>query len=370
VKVLQVINTLDTGGAEKLLLETIPLFNNRGIQMDILVFEKLEGVYLKQLQKLSCCKIYCLNSNSLYNPINIFKIIPYLRSYDILHVHLFPAQYWAAIAKIISLSRVKLLFTEHSTFNKRRSFFFFKYIDKFIYSIYNKIVCISNGVKNELEITFELSSNQLITIENGIDLKKFQNADLLKKTEIHNQILEGDKILVQVSKFRAEKDQITVIKCMLYVPENIKLLLVGDGPLKGVCQKLVKDLNLTNRVFFLGNRNDVENIYKTSDVSIVSSHWEGFGLVAVESMAAGKPVIASNVSGLSEIVDGAGLLFEKGNEHELATIVNSLLSNNNQYLYEKISHNCMIRAQNFGINNMVTKSIELYQNLINHKLKF
>ena len=139
MKILQVINTLDTGGAEKLLLETIPLFNGKDILMDVLIFEKKQGVCLNKLDELNCCTIHSLNSNSLYNPFNVFKIIKHLNKYDLVHVHLFPAQYWVILAKIISFSKVKLVFTEHSTFNRRRQIPFFRMLDKFIYKQYDKI---------------------------------------------------------------------------------------------------------------------------------------------------------------------------------------------------------------------------------------
>lgn len=80
MKILQVINTLDTGGAEKLLLETIPLFNEKDILMDVLVFEKKQGVCLNKLEELNCCTIHSLNSYSLYSPFNVFKIIRYLNT--------------------------------------------------------------------------------------------------------------------------------------------------------------------------------------------------------------------------------------------------------------------------------------------------
>ena len=128
MKVLQVINNLDTGGAEKLLLDTIPLFNDKGIQMDLLVFGGVNGICLKKLQELNCCTIHNLNSKSLYNPFNIFKIVSYLKKYDLVHVHLFPAQYWSLFAKFISFSKIKIVFTEHSTFNRRRQLLFFKII--------------------------------------------------------------------------------------------------------------------------------------------------------------------------------------------------------------------------------------------------
>lgn len=366
MRILQVINTLDTGGAEKLILETIPLFNKKGIQMDVLVFEGMEGVSLNKLQELNCCAIYSLNSKSLYSPANIFKIVKYLKKYDILHVHLFPAQYWVILAKIFSFSKVKLVFTEHSTFNRRRQIPFFRMLDKFIYKQYDKIVCISNGVKNVLINEFKLSLSSLETIENGININMFQNAVLLNRADIHGLIFDNDKLLVQVSKFRAEKDQSTVINSMLHLPNQFKLILVGEGPLRNECELLVNVLGLEKRVFFLGNRNDVERILKTVDLSILSSHWEGFGLVAVEGMAAGKPVIASNVIGLSEVVAGAGLLFEKGNALELANKIKDLLLTDNLDNYNEISDKCKIRAQQFDINIMISKSVSLYENLMNN----
>ena len=366
MKILQVINTLDTGGAEKLLLETIPLFIEKGIQVDVLVFEGMQGICLNKLQELNCCSIYSLNSKSLYSPFNVFKIIKYLNKYDLIHVHLFHAQYWVVLAKILSFSKVKLVFTEHSTFNRRRQIPFFRMLDNFIYKQYDKIVCISNGVKNELINKFKLSLSSLEIIENGININKFQNAVLLNRADIHELISDQDKLLVQVSKFRPEKDQSTVIKSMSLLPDHFKLILVGEGPLRNECELLVNVLGLEKRVFFLGNRNDVESILKTAHLSILSSHWEGFGLVAVEGMAASKPVIVSDVTGLSEVVVGAGLLFEKGNELQLANKVRDLLLSENLDYYNEISNKCKIRAQQFDINNMVSNSINLYNNLLSN----
>ncbi|WP_082021825.1 glycosyltransferase family 4 protein [Sphingobacterium sp. T2] len=116
------------------------------------------------------------------------------------------------------------------------------------------------------------------------------------------------------------------------------LLLVGDGVRKNELVKLVNENNLGNRVHFLGVRNDVNSILKSVDYVVVSSHWEGFGLAAVEGMAAQKPVLASNVKGLGEVVNGAGILFEKGNEQSLAE--NILTLHSNPLRYSEIANKC------------------------------
>ncbi len=79
---------------------------------------------------------------------------------------------------------------------------------------------------------------------------------------------------------------------MVLLPDNYSLCLIGDGVRRPVCEELVKKLNLERRVIFLGLRNDVPRLLKTSDVVVTSSYWEGFGLATVEGMAAGKPVDA------------------------------------------------------------------------------
>jgi glycosyltransferase involved in cell wall biosynthesis len=363
MKILQIINNLDTGGAEKLLLDTIPLFVKKGIKMDLLVFEDLSGVCLDQLISLNCCNIYHLGSRSLYSPFNIFKIIPFLHKYDLVHVHLFPAQYWAVFAKLISFSKCKLIFTEHSTSNRRRENVFFKHIDKFVYNCYQKIICITDEVKQELINYSNLKNDKFLTIENGIDLDCYAKATPKLKSEIHSTLIESDKLLIQVAKFRKAKDQVTVIKAMSDLPNDVKLILVGDGELKFECEDLVNKLSLNNRVFFLGTRTDVASLLKTADISILSSHWEGFGLAAVEGMAVGKPVIVSNVPGLSKVVGKAGVLFEKENVQELVQKIKYILYN--EEIYRGISINCKKHAMIYDINVMIERTLEVYGHELN-----
>ena len=120
MRILQLINNLNTGGAEKLILETIPLFNKQNIQTDLAFLNGYDYPFLKILKNLKCCSIFSLGNKSVYNPILIFKIIPHLKKYDLVHVHIFPSLYCVALAKMISFSEVKLVYTEHSTSNNRR----------------------------------------------------------------------------------------------------------------------------------------------------------------------------------------------------------------------------------------------------------
>jgi glycosyltransferase involved in cell wall biosynthesis len=361
MKVLHVINSLDTGGAEKLLLETIPLYNKKGIETDLLVLNGTDYPFLKILRAQNCCTIYSLGSYSIYNPIHIFKIIPFLKKYNIAHVHLFPSQYWIVFAKIISFSKIKILVTEHSSSNPRIKNYFFSVIDRFIYQFYHKIICITDEVFEIIYTHTKLNKSRFEVIENGINLKTIENATSYNKNEISELLNEEDILLVQVARFSKHKDPLTVIRSMKLLPDNFKLIFVGDGNLREDCEKLVENLNLKQRVLFLGDRTDVPRIIKTANISILSSNGEGFGLVAIESMASGKPFIASDVLGLSTLVEGAGILFEKGNEKELAYYIKKLIDDNDYN--KKIINSCKVRAERFDIDTMVDKHILLYKTI-------
>lgn len=360
LKILQVITSLSTGGAEKLLVDSLDIYLRNNIEIDILSISSKETPFLQKIKNNPSVKLFCLTNGSIYNPLLIFKIIRYLKNYDIIHVHLFPVLYWVALAKVFSFSDTKIIYTEHSTFNKRRTSILFKFIDKIIYSIYNKIITIAEEVDLNLRKHLNnYSSEKFQIIKNGIDTNFFFNSSSYSKTDFFD---ESDKVLIQVASFRKEKDHETLIRAMTELPNNIKLILVGEGYLKESCINLVNALNIKERVKFLGLRMDVPRLLKTSDIVILSSVHEGLSLSSIEGMAVGKPFIASNVPGLREVVQGVGLLFEKGNSKELAGHVMELIENENYY--NEIAQKCYKHSQNYDINKMVDSYITVYKTLV------
>ena len=362
MKIVQIIGNMGSGGAEKLLLELLPLYRKKGIEVDLLVLNDAEYPFMKALKETGCCTIHSLGSGSIYNPIHVLRLIPFLRKYDIVQVHLFPSQYWVVIAKIISFSRTKLILTEHNTSSPRMKSYFISKIDKFMYRFYDKVVCVKEDVYQIIqEYTGQLKS-KFVVIENGIDLEKIYTAASYSKNDISKAFASDDILLIQVSRFSKQKDQETVVRALKYLPDNVKLLLVGDGDLKKNCEDLVQELKLSERVLFLGLRMDVPQLLKTVDISILSTNHEGFPLVALEAMASGKPLIASDVPGVSDVVKDAGILFEKGNAKELAQHIDKLI--NNPEYYQEIITSCKERVKKNDIQFMVDKHILLYKSLV------
>jgi len=361
MKILHVINSLAIGGAEKLLLDTLPLYHQKGISVDLLILNGSETPFLKKLREKQICKIYSLGTGSVYNPLLIFKMIPYLRQYDLVHVHLFPAQYWVVFAKLLSFSKVKLVFTEHCTHNRRMESKLFRLVDRFVYPYYSKVVCITDEVQTILQKHLNTKESKFPVIHNGVDLDSIIATQSYGSDFFDSWSGSDTKLLLQVAGFREQKDQPTVIRAMTLLPAHVHLLLVGDGVTKPSCEALVSSLELQNRVHFLGLRMDVSALLKTVDVVILSSYFEGLSLSSIEGMAAGKPFVASNVPGLSDVVGGAGILFGQGNAAQLAEIVISLLTDS--FYANTVADMCMQRALQYDIKIMVETHIALYEDL-------
>jgi glycosyltransferase involved in cell wall biosynthesis len=365
MKILHIINNLGSGGAEKLIEDTLPIMNKKeDIELEVLLLTDKNNVFAESLKKQGI-KINVIGTDNIYSPTNIISIRKFIKNndFDIIHAHLFPTIYWTSLAAKTLLNRkFKLVFTEHSTHNRRRNYIIFKPIDRFIYNEFDKVISISQKTKaNLIDWLGAKKKNKFTIIENGIGTQKFNEAEAYSKKEMFSTCTEDNTFITMVGRFSEQKDQKTLIRALKQLDNNVHLFLVGEGLLIEEHKKYVENLNLNNRVHFLGFRSDVERILKTSDIVVLSSYWEGFGLAAVEGMAAGKSVIASDVSGLREVVKDAGLLFEQGDDEELAEIINELI-NNNDY-YDLVSQKCLKKAEKYDISKMLNSLLKVYRDI-------
>lgn len=361
MKVLHVINSLAMGGAEKLIAETVPRLRSAGLEVEVLLLNGTETKLVSDL-KADGIEVHSLGNGSVYHPKHIFGIMPYLQRFDIIHVHLFPAQYFAAAAKMLSPSRVKLIFTEHNTTNRRIENAWFKIPEKLIYAQYDKIIAITEEVKQALKNHIGLPESKIEVLENGIDTRKFSEAAPLQRSAIAEGISDDDFLITQVSGFRPQKDQATVVKAMMHLPKNVKLLLVGQGVTLDTVKQIAKEAGVADRVLFLGIRHDIPNLLKASDVVLLSSHYEGLSLASLEGMASGRPFIGSAVPGIKDLVEGYGILFPQGDAEALAQEITRLLEDRGYY--EAVAGLCTDRAKAYDISKMVDKTVKLYRSLV------
>lgn len=353
MRILQVITSLRTGGAEKLIVDMVPLYQEQGHQVDVLLFDGTETPFKKQLRDKGVTIYQLGEGGSVYNPLYIFKLIPFLRKYDIVHTHNTACQLFTAVAGLFSSTI--LVTTEHNTSNRRRNWKGYKILDQWMYSRYQSVICISDKAYDNLR-QYLGSDKSLKVIYNGIDV------NLYRMAEVDFSLKHGKTIVTMVAGFRPQKDQDTLVKAFQYLPaDQYELWLIGDGERRLDVENLVNELNLSAVVRFWGIRNDVPVLLKSSDIIVMSSHYEGLSLSSIEGMSVGKPFVASDVDGLHEVTINAGILFPHGDAKALADIILHL--HEDPVYYQQIADRCLQRATEFDIHKTVDQYLQLYQSL-------
>lgn len=352
MRVLHIVPTLGSGGAEKMLVDIVREMQKQDVECEIAIFTKSHDFFGHEIEKLnipryygSCPKIYSLKN------IRFIKKIIELGNFDYIHTHLFAPQLFTPIALKIANKSVPLITTEHNTYNRRREKKVFYLLDFWMYKQYEKIIAITTETKQNLSSYLPNTINKTKVIENGIDISQYVNAEPLERKQIAEDLQADEKIILMVAAMREQKDHETLIRASKLLPYNYRVIFVGDGERMDDVKKYAVDHG-NNSILFLGRRTDVPTIMKTSDAFVLSSKWEGFGLVVVEAAAAGLPVVASNVEGLNGVVKTiGGQVFEPFNEHDLANKIIKAVEN------KKESYD----VSKYSIETTVKEYLKLYQ---------
>ncbi len=208
-------------------------------------------------------------------------------------------------------------------------------------------------------------------IEKDIEvIYNFIDTDIYKKVSNENfkkmVAPENEKILMHTSNFRPVKRVSDTIKILERVKKEIpaKLVLIGDGPDRSDCERLVRELHLQKDVFFLGKQDALAELLSAADIFLMPSQSESFGLSALEAMSCGVPVISSSVGGLPELVvhNETGFIAEFGDIERMAKYVVSLLKNEKKY--QTFSQNCRNTAVNVFNKNIIVPQYEQYYDKI------
>jgi len=281
---------------------------------------------------------------------------------DVLHVHYaIPHASAAFMAKQILMTYgiyIPVVTTLHGTditlVGRDRTF---KPVVTFSINKSDGVTAVSEHLRSDTYRFFEIE-NDIKVIPNFIDLKRF---NLKPKDHFKKAIAPfGEKIIVHTSNFRKVKRTEDVIKIFAKLIEVIpaKLLMVGDGPERSFCEQLSRDLGVNDNVRFLGKQDAIEEILSVSDLFLMPSESESFGLAALEAMACKVPVITSNAGGLPELnVDGiTGFLKDVGDVDGMAEKAIYMLEDEDRL--NTFKENALARAKEFDLANI----LPLYEN--------
>jgi N-acetyl-alpha-D-glucosaminyl L-malate synthase BshA len=226
------------------------------------------------------------------------------------------------------------------------------------------VTAVSRFLKEKTLTNYDIEKD-IYVIPNFVDTKLFKpNSDCTYRKNI---AAKGEKILVHTSNFRQVKRVTDAIKIFDNVQKEIpsKLILVGDGPDRSECERLVRQLNLVDKVKFLGKQDGLVEILNASDVFLIPSQSESFGLAALEAMACGVPAVSSSVGGLPELIghNESGYIAEIGDIERMTKYVIELLTNEKKYRI--FSQNARERAVNkFDIDKVVPIYEDYYQKIL------
>jgi N-acetyl-alpha-D-glucosaminyl L-malate synthase BshA len=221
------------------------------------------------------------------------------------------------------------------------------------------VTAVSRFLK-EKTITNYSCENEIKVIPNFVDSDLFKPGSFAEFRK--NIAPKGERILVHTSNFRVVKRVTDTIKIFEKVQKQIpaKLVLVGDGPDRSECERLCRQLELCDKVRFLGKQDGLVEILASSDLFLIPSQSESFGLAALEAMSCGLPVISSSVGGLPELVrhNETGYIAEIGDINRMAKYSIELLTNEKKY--RLFSENARQRALNKFDKNKVIPIYEEY----------
>lgn len=363
INILYLANTGDiVGGGEISLLDLLHGLNKEKFKP--LVVCPFSGDLADEFKKLGIeIKIVKMGSLKIPNPVSFIRsvmtLVKILKNREIMLVHANGSRcaiYGSFACKIIGIPmiwHVRILESDGL-------------LDRFLAKMSTVIIVNSKAVAERFK--WLRNKSKIKIIYNGIDLTKFGKTVQTEKIRKEFGFNLESPIVATVGRldwYKAHQYFLQAAKKIKEILPNVRFLIVGDGKRKSYLESLTKKLGLSENVVFAGNRRDIPDILECIDVFALSSISEGFGRSAVESMASEKPVVATRVGGLCEIVDDGmtGILVSPKDPTVLAKAVVELLKDKKKAKDMGIAGRKKVEKM-FSIEKNVKKTEELYKKIL------
>lgn len=359
-KILHYLWSGQWGGAERCVRD-IALYSNPE-RFEHHIFFCASGGPLYDQMKAQGLNVYLgemKNGFDFFKGLNLFRIIKIIRP-DIINVHLAPFLLYVIFLFFPSIKKV---YFEHGGLfgmKTKRHIFFYKYIAK----VYDLILANSLYIKDSILSINSRLQNKVKTYYIGVDIKKYQILVDNEKLKQQLKLPSSKKIVGIIGRLVEQKgidDFIKIADIVFKIRKDICFIIIGDGELR---QSLEYEANLTDAdIRFLGARSDIPELIHLLDIFLFTSKWEPFGIVLLEAIAAGVPIVGFSLPGAKEIIDicGGGILLEtRSHEHIVEVLCSQLDTNNsiiNSLVLEKVK-------QEFDISKTVSNFENIYQSVL------
>jgi len=300
---------------------------------------------------------------------NILKIKNIIRNnnYDIVHCHSTKAGFVGRLAAFLS-KHPNVVYSPHGfmfcdTRIKLRRLLYL-YLEKYLGYLTNKIIAVS-GSERDLALEHRIVPNEkIVTLYNSIDPGDYDDHEYVNRVPEKMNTKNDDIILGTVGRLYYQKDPITLIKSFKIINNhfpNTKLVFVGDGPMLEKCKKLINKLQLDDRIKLEGFQKNSKDYYKTFDIFVLSSHYEGLPYALLEAMIMGIPSVGTDVVGIKDLIihGETGYLADEEDHIGLAKSVITLLENPDLLTLFSKNSKRMTQA-NFNFNRGIKEYEEFY----------
>lgn len=379
-KIIHIITRLDKGGSADIVLKLSEEFKKKGYNVSILSgFTKDPVIGIDEFVKRTGIKIHTLSY--LYrdiSPFNDIKALFYITRYLlkekplIVHTHTSKAGFIGRVAA--KLSGVKcIVYTTHGHifygyFTKLKTRFFI-YLERFAAFFCDAITTLTEKEKKEFLHLKIAKEEKIFSIPNGIDITQFsktRNGNLRKELGIEHI----PTIIGWIGRFEYIKGPdifVSVCRKLFKTVDSVSAIMIGDGSLFNDIKSKVLESGLERSLLLLGYRSDVINILKDIDILVLTSINEGQGMVILEAMAAGKPVVATNVGGVAEIVEhgSTGYLVNSRDIEEITRYLMELILDKEKMRVFGINGYNM--AKKYSLSEMINRFESLYISILHRK---
>jgi glycosyltransferase involved in cell wall biosynthesis len=360
IKVLHIIPDLGSGGAERLVVDLVKFTDKSKFDVRVCVLYDKKGTPLEEELDDLKIKTYYLGKKLGPDLRILWRLYRLLKRWnpDVIHTHLSVIRYSLIPAIVCRIPRMV-----HTVHNQPE--FEVEAIGKLVHKIAYRIrvvpVIISKLFIEDMQSIYGDIEYKLIY--NGVDTLRFQAVDLHECRNLAIKLgLENKYIFLHIGRFAKQKDHELLIRSFKKICDSYSqavLLLVGEGETFENVNCLVESLGIKDKVLFLGKRTDTPYLMNIADAVILSSEWEGLPITLLEAMAASKPVIATSVGGIPELIlhGENGYLVKHGDSEGLAQAAIQLMQNSD--IQNKFAINAKNRSKSFDIKRTVIE----YQNL-------
>jgi len=303
---------------------------------------------------------------------SISKLISLIKKYkiNILHTHEVRTNLVGLIAA--KLTGVKVVASVHGWVMDTVPFLWklYQQLDKRVIRFFDHIIVGSNFLRNDI-IKPGISPQKVTTIHNAIDTSSLDLSSSPLSFKKKYDLNSKDRLVGTVGRISKEKGQKYLLEAAKIVNQNfpdVKFLIVGEGAIKIELERYAKELGITDNVIFAGFYKNLSEVLAAMDLFVLPSLMESLPLVLLEAMAAGKPVVSTDVGGIPEIIihEATGLLVRPKNSMELANAI-ILMLNNNDLMLKMAKKGKQLVHDQFSIQSFVEQTESLYFNVVGNK---